>query len=261
MSYPARQFAVAVAFAALIAPVQAADGVLIVERATSGTSTRTGQIQIEPQRMRAEVTDGQGRVQVVIFDGAKQVMWMVDPANKTYREMTKGDVERMGGQLNAAMAQLQEQLKSMPPAQRAQIEAAMKGRGLTPAKTEYRRAGTDKVGKWTCTKYEGYEDGQKTSELCTVDPKDLGFAPSDFAVTRQMAEFFRGVMPQNAQVLSLGTTEDQGFSGIPIRRIVGTGPSQTINETVEARRETFDDSLFVVPAGFTRQALPGQAGQ
>jgi hypothetical protein len=256
----ARLTGVAVALAALASPVLAADGVLIVERATRGDNTRTGQMQIEPQRIRAEITDPQGRVQVVIFDGAKQVMWVVDPANKTYREMTKADVDRLGGQVNAALAKLQEQVKNLPPAQRAQVEAAIKAR-TTAAKTEYRRTGTDKVGRWTCTKYDGYDNGQKTSELCTVEPKDLGFAPADFAVTRQLSEFFRSLMPQNADVFAIGNPDDQGFSGIPVRRVVGIAPNQTINETAEIRRETFPDSLFAVPAGFKREPLPQIAPQ
>jgi hypothetical protein len=241
---------------ALASPAQAADGVLIVERATRGANTRTGEMQIEPQRMRAEITDPQGRVQVVIFDGAKQVMWLVDPTNKSYREMTKADVDRLGGQVNAALAKLQEQIKNLPPAQRAQVEAAIKSRGMAASKTEFRRAGTDKVGRWTCTRYDGYENGQKTSELCTVEPKDLGFAPADFAVTRQLSQFFRSLMPQNADLFAIGSPDDQGFSGIPVRRVVGTAPNQVINETADIRRETFPDSLFAVPAGFKREPLP-----
>ena len=63
---------------------------------------------------------------------------------------------------------------------------------MTPApKTEYRKTGTDKVGKWTCDKYEGYQDGKKTSEVCTVDPQALGFATTDFEVTKQLAAFFQ----------------------------------------------------------------------
>jgi hypothetical protein len=246
------------AWAALAAPVQAAEGILVVERATRGSSTRTGQMQIEPQRMRAEITDPQGRLQVVIFDGAKQVMWLIDPANKTYREMTKADVDRLGGQVNAALAKLQEQLKNLPPAQRAQIEAAMKARGLAAAqKTDFRRAGTDKVGRWTCAKYDGYQNDEKTSEVCTVEPKEIGFMPSDFAVTRQLSEFFRSLVPQSAELFTVGVADDQGFSGIPVRRVTGTGPDRMINETAEIRRDTFADSLFAVPAGFKREPLTG----
>ena len=148
--------------------------------------------------MRAEAGDGQ----TVVFDGAKQVLWLINDGRKSYSEMTKAEADRMGGQLNDAMAKMQEQLKSLPPEQRAQIEAMMKGRGMpgmaggAPAKTEYRKTGADKVGTWACDKYEGTRGGQKVTELCTVDPKVLGFAMSDFQVSKQLMEFFSKIVPR-----------------------------------------------------------------
>jgi hypothetical protein len=255
-----------VALVALVSPVHAAEGVLIVERTTTGDSTRSNQIQIEAQRMRAEMTDADGRAQVVVFDGAKQVLWLIDSSRKSYSEMTKADVDRMGGQMSAAMAKMQEQLKSLPPAQRAQFEAMMKGRGMpgmaaAAPRTEYRRAGTDKAGRWSCLKYEGFQNGEKTSEVCTVEPKELGFTQADFAVSRQLAEFFRSLMPQSSDVFAIGTPEEQGFSGVPVRRVSRLGPRQTVTEIVEIKRDTFPDSLFAVPEGFTRQAMPGAPGR
>ena len=108
------------------------------------------------------------------------------------------------------------------------MEAMMRGRaGGMPgvSKTEYRKAGTDKVGRWTCDKYQGYLNNQKVSELCTVDPKSLGFAVSDFEVARQLGEFFKGMMPQNLtpqnldRVFAVGRVEAEGFAGLPVRRI------------------------------------------
>ena len=190
----------AAAFCLAAAPLFAADGVLIVEKTTTSGNTKTNQIQIEKERMRAE-----SDTQTVVFDGTKQVLWLINDGRKSYSEMTKADVDRMGGQLNDAMAKMQEQLKSLPPEQRAQIEAMMKGRGMpgmaggaAAPKTEYRKTGTDKVGAWTCDKYEGTRGGQKVTELCTVDPKVLGLAMSDFQVSKQLVEFFGKLVPQGA---------------------------------------------------------------
>ena len=251
-------------FWALALPLRAADGVLIVERTTVGDSARTSQIRIEPERMRVEIPGAGGGSQVVIFDGAKQVMWVLDESRKTYTEMTRADVDRMAGQMSETMAKMQEQLKSLPPAQRAQIEAMMKGRGLqgmpgagAAPRTEYRRTGTDRVGEWTCVAYEGFQNDDKVSELCTVDPEDLGFTPADFAVSRQLAEFFSSLLPQNADSLfRIGTPDEQGFSGVPVRRVGVAGPQQVTTEVVEVSRQTFSDDLFVVPAGFERQTMP-----
>ena len=178
-------------------PLLAADGVLIVEKTTTRGNTQTNQIQIEKDRMRAETPGQGGEKQTVVFDGVKQMLWIINDGRKSYSEMTKADVDRLGGQLTDAMARMQEQLKTLPPEQRAQIEALMKGRGgpghgrRARVKTEYRKTGTDKVGAWTGDKYEGSQNNQKVSELCTVEPRTLGFAMADFQVTKQLMEFFR----------------------------------------------------------------------
>ena len=245
-----------VALCLLARPLLAADGILIVENSTTGGATKTTQSQIEKTRMRTETAGPNGVTNVFIFDG--QVMRMIDVAKKSYTEMTKEDLDRMGGQ----MAQMLEQMKNMPPAARAQMEAVMKNMpGMsTVAKTEYRKVGADKVGKWTCDKYEGYQNNSKTSEVCTVDPKALGFTAADFQVSQQLGEFFLKMMPQSAdQMFSLGKNDPQGFSGVPVRRIYSVLGRQTVSEVTEVSRQTFPDSLFAVPAGFQKKAFgPGQ---
>jgi hypothetical protein len=235
------------------APVRAADGVLIVQRMTTGGTTATTEVQIEPNRLRAEVADPTGARQTVIFDGGKQVMMLVSAQRKTYTEITKADVDRMV----AMLAQVQAQMANMPPEMRGQMDSMMRGRGLGPSvKTEYRRGGTDKVASWTCDRYDGYQDGKKITELCTVPPGVLGLREADLGVTRQMANFFRALMPQAAdQMIGLGRVEEQGFSGVPVRTVLLGAGQPIAMEISEVRRETFADALFTVPAGFQRQEL------
>ena len=252
------------AFCLAAAPLFAADGVLIVEKTTTGGSTKTNQIQIEKERMRAE-----SDTQTVVFDGTKQVLWLINDGRKSYSEMTKADVDRMGGQLNDAMAKMQKQLKSLPPEQRAQIEAMMKGRGMPTAggaqapKTEYRKTGSDKVGAWTCDKYQGTRGGQKVTELCTVDPKVLGLAMSDFQVSKQLVEFFGKLVPQGAdRMFAVGTPEEQGFSGVPMRRIAfNNGQQQSVSEVTQASRQNFPASVFELPAGYQKEAFGAGRGR
>ena len=248
-------------------PLQAADGVLIVEKTTAAGKTETNQVQIEKDRMRAEIIAPNGEKQTVVFDGAKEVLWIVNADRKTYTEMTKADVDRLGGQMSTLMAQMQEQLKNMPPEQRAQVEAMMKGRGMpgaggAPAKTEYRKTGTATVGKWTCDKYDGHRNNQKTSEVCTVDPKALGLALADFDVTKHLAAFFAKLAPQNAdRVFAIGSPEDQGFSGVPVRRVTFNGQQQTVTELTEVSRQTFAASTFAIPAGYQKEAFGSGRGR
>ncbi len=256
-----------VAIGLTASPATAASGVLIAQKVTSGTTTTTHQSQIEQTRMRSEIVASTGRRQTVVFDGAAQVLRMIDDEAKTYTEMSKTDLDGMRGQMGAAMTQLQEQMKNMPPEQRARMEALMKGRGAampgaaaaTP--TEYKKTGTDQVGRWTCDKYEGTKNGEKVSEVCTVAPSALGFTAADFEVTRQLAEFFTSLIPQAAEGLfriGSATPNPNSFSGLPVRFVSFRGGDiQTVSEMTDASRQDFPDTLFQVPAGYQKREFPG----
>jgi hypothetical protein len=246
---------------------EAADGILIAQKMTSASGTvTTHQIEIEKTRMRAE-SEAAGRKMTMIFDGTAQVMRTVDDAAKTYTEMSKADMEKMSAQMSGAMAQMQEQMKNMPPEARKSMEAAMQGRGTpggaaaTP--TDYKKVGTDKVGKWTCDKYEGTRGGEKVSELCTVPPATLGFTPGDFEVTRQMAEFFSKLMPQGGdQMFRIGSPAANGFSGLPVRTVIfRNGAPSFTTEITDASRQNFPDSIFAVPAGYAKRDMMGGRGR
>jgi hypothetical protein len=255
----------AAAIAALAVPVYAADGILIVQQTTIAGKTDTNHTQIEKTRMRAESTRPTGGKTVVLFDGPTQVIRFVDDAAKTYNEMTKADVDGMGAQMAGLTAQMQQAMANMSPEQRAQVEAMMKARGGgvpgaggPPARTEYTKVGTDKVGKWTCDKYEGFRNGEKTSEVCTVDPKVLGITPADLEITRQLADFFSKMAPQTSDVVfRVGSGADKMFAGVPVRTST-FGARPMVMEITEVGRQNFSDSTFVVPSDYQKVAFGGR---
>jgi hypothetical protein len=261
MNIMARTALAVAAICSVAPPLQAAEGFLMAERTVAGTVTRTSQVQVEPGRMRTEVTGPAGEKQVILFDGNQQVLRMVNVDRKSYTEMTKADADRMGEQITAAMAAMNEKLAKMTPEQQAKLKEMMARKGgaapATVVKPEYRRAGTDKVGKWTCEKYEGFRNDEKISEVCTVEPKTLGLTPADFEISKQVTAFFRAMLPQgDDQLVGFGTMETQGFPGVPVRRTrYSGGKVVSTSEVTEARRETFDPASYEVPVGYQKQAL------
>jgi hypothetical protein len=260
-----KTIAAVAAVCSVASPLQAAEGILILEKTVAGSSTRSSQIQIERDRMRAELTGAAGEVQIVVFDGPGQVLRIISVPRKSYSEMTKADADRMGAQVAAAMAVMKDKIANMPPEQRAKMEAMISQLGGAPAgpvggpggRPEYRRAGNDKVGKWACDKYEGFRNGKKVSEVCTVEPKALGLTEADFDVTKQVASFFEKMLPQGVdQLVGVGRVETQGFAGIPIRRSAYDGDKVvSVSEVTEVKRENFDASTYEVPAGFQKQTM------
>jgi len=239
-----------------------AQGLTLVEQQTREGKTTTNQIQLDKTHMKAE-SHTSGESMAFVFDEGAQVARVINMDKKTYMELDRAFMQQMQGQL----AQVQEQLKNLPPDQRAILEQALRGRGAAlgaaagqASKFEYRQTGADRVGQWTCTKYDGYQGAQKVAEMCTVDPKALGVTPADFEVAKHLAEFLKEFLPQAAnQILVPGTQADQGFSGIPVRRTTFVnGKPDSVSEIKEIRREAIPVSAFEVPAGFKRENPPGR---
>jgi Domain of unknown function (DUF4412) len=258
-------FLICFAFIATAGTAQA-QGVLFESRQTQNGQATTNQVQMDKTHVRAE-TQGSGQSTVVIFDATKQVISMVNMNDKTYREMAKADLEQLKKQSDSVTAQMQDQLKNLPPQQRQIVEQMMKARGGVPGanpaasapKAQYRSAGSDKVGQWTCTKYEGYVGQQKTDEVCTVDPKEFGLTPADFEPVHQLADFMKTLVPAaGSQLLFNGTADDQGFTGVPVRHIsYQNGTAASTTEVTDVRHLTFPASTFEVPAGFSKEAFAG----
>jgi len=236
-----------------------AQGVLITQKISRDGAESTSQVQIDKTRMRTEVADPSGSKQAVVFDGDRQALMMINQERKSYSEITKADVDRLGGQM-------QDMLSKMPPEVRAKMEAMMKGRGMaagTPARTVYKRAGADKTAKWACDDYEGYENTEKVSEICTVAPGVLGLTAADFAVTQQFVAFFKTLMPQAAdgQMFGVGKPEEHGYSGIPIKSTFTISGRTTTTEVTDVSRQTFPDAVFAPPPGFKKEASPFGRGR
>jgi hypothetical protein len=234
-----------------------AQGVVLVQQETRGSKTETSQIQMDKTHIRAE-SHASGDTTVFLFDGNAKTIRVVNLDKKTYSQLDTAQMQQM----QQAMAQMQEQLKNVPPEQRAMVEQMMRGRGglgrggpPAPAAIQYKQAGSDKVGQWSCSKYEGYRGQEKVVDLCTVDPKDLGVTPADFEAAKQLAEYLKSLMPQIADQMNFyGTAADQGFNGVPVRRIsYSNGKVDSTSEVKEFKREAIPASAFELPAGLKRE--------
>lgn len=248
-----------------------AQGISIVQQETREGKTTTNQVYLDKTHIRNE-THASGDDMVVVFDGAAQVVRMINVDKKTYSEIDKAQMEQMkqrlagaSTQMSAAQQKMEEQMKNMTPEQRAMVEQMMRGRGgmptgappAAPARPQYRPAGSDKVGQWSCAKYEGFRGQEKVMEVCTIDPKELGLTASDFDVAKQLVEFLRTLSPQSAdQAVMIGTPEEQGFPGVPVRRTAYANGKVTYTvELKEVKRETLPASTFEAPAGFSKQTI------
>jgi hypothetical protein len=223
----------------------------------------TGTAYIGENGMRAE-TRAEGENSTIIFRSDKEVFWVINTADNSYTEMTKHDIRKIKGRMDEAMRMMQEQMKKMPPEQRAMMEQMMKGKAMPaqPEKKVFKKVASGVMaGKWKCDKYEGYRGGQLTEEVWTTSWKNLGIEQKDFRVMQSMGEFMSELSPDAASQFNVGSDEweeKQGYPGVPVRTIsYSMGQKVSQNEIQEIKKEQIDSSLFELPKGLTKQSFTG----
>jgi hypothetical protein len=81
-------------------------------------------------------------------------------------------------------------------------------------------------------------------------------------VTKPLVEFFKRFLPAMAeQAFAVGTVEQQGFAGVPVKRTMTVLGRQIVSEVTEVSRQTFPDSIYAVPAGYQKRAFAGPGGR
>lgn len=240
-----------------------ASGIYIegITRISDGGAQKTYNYRtsMDKGRLRQE-TKGTDSGQVVIFRTDTSKLWIIDELKKTYTEITAEDIKKLGEKIDNAMAQMHEQMKNLPPAQKKMMEQMMKGQmgGMQkPEPPVYKSiSDSEKVKDWTCRHYEVLAGGQKQSEVWLTDWNALGLKAEDFSVYTEMAKLMGKL---GSRFGSLGTpgaqTDEKSVlsSGYPVKQVwfaEGKSSQEFALETVT--RKSIPDSDFELPPGFKK---------
>lgn len=243
-------------------------GVVVVNKDTfkAGTDAEkpgTTTAYIGSDRLRVETAGGVQEA-VFIFRQDKQVMWIVDPAQKKYMEVTRQTLEQSRKQIEAATAQMESQLENLPPEQAAQLRKMMEAKGLTGERKtpSFRKSESGvKIGKWTTDKYVG-ESGGMQKVIFTAPPEKLGFKKSDLKVFEGFNEFVSILGAGQLDPFPTGTADQKkllGFEGMPVKTVdVDTATGQMdVTEVQSVTRKDLDAALFEVPQGYQKhESMP-----
>ena len=232
--------------------------------------------------IKTQVVDGGTQV-VMVQDGKVRVnnakdasgvilsnslLYVLDDKKKTYMEIDKATMQKTADQAGAAMKQMQEQMKNMPPEQRAQMEkmmgahmpGMMSGKKDTYEAKDTGRNDTSEGRK--CRVWNLLKNGAVHEELCVVPFSSLP-GKEDFEKTfKALAEAFEGMakgMPGAGDSIKARTA----INGYPvrIRSIDETGKPRG-TETVMTKwvEESLPGATFEVPAGYKKKELPHMGG-
>ncbi|MBU1882482.1 MAG: DUF4412 domain-containing protein [bacterium] len=251
----------------MIAAAHTAMAGVFLEGMTTESSGKqiTHDMYIKSDRVRIDIKEKNSKM-IMIYRQDEDVFWMLDGEERKYMAMTREDLKEMRTMMDEAMKQMEEQLKNLPPEQRAMMESMM-GDQMSQAAKEpemtYKLVGKKvKVDSWTCDHYIGYEDGDKVIELWTVDPKDVKLDAKEFSALESLADFFKELAPDEGNFFEIGSTKmskgetGPDFYGIPVKSVYYDTDGESATTILrKAERQDLDNSLFEIPEGFEKESL------
>jgi hypothetical protein len=241
-------------------------------------STETVQTLVEGKNLAMDVRAGSTRSDGdAIFRGDRREMVVVDNSNQSYMVIDKEMLSAVAGQVNQAMAQVQEALKNVPEEQRAMVEEMMKKRmgdtmpqaGGSAPKSELRKTGEkESHNGYSCTVYEIQLDGRKTHELCVTPWSEVEGSLEAQGAFLEMADFAQELLDSLSQMSGMPNIGGDAFQvyshfraidGFPVVTRNFSAGGELADESVlrSAERRTIDPSEFEPPAGYKRQQMPG----
>ncbi len=244
--------------ALVVGAATASAGVLIVGTYTGSKTPKGRTVEFRIQDGHGKITSDQG--EPIYYDHTKRTAYIVDKAKGAVIPMDEEGAKAMSARLAEAQKKIEEQMKTMPPEQRAMVEKMLKeqGSGLPPpgqrAPLKFAKSGGGKVGSWPCDTYSATADG-RTVEVCTAAPATLGLAAEDEAVFDGFLDLSEKMAGESAT--GLGAGDNRGFPGLPLERAESRDGKVTDRFTIEAiKQEKMNAADLTVPAGL-KQLSPG----
>lgn len=219
------------------------------------------EILLDADRLR--VNNGDSVVMFLTKGGERLVM--IDKKTNTYREMDQAYMDQMGQQMGA----INDQLKNMPPEQRAQMEAMMaqmmKGKlgaavAAQSASTIYTAKGSGTVAGIGCTNYDGVKQGAKVAEICAAQPGALKLSANDFQVFEKIRQFSARAtanLPQGfGQLVPRMSITESGINGMPISTTHFENGKATTKEQLKGVTDTSFTEADFSTGSATKQEMP-----
>ena len=252
----------ALAVGLIVTATQAGTTLETVNRNLCGGGTTTVDTWAQNGMLRMETKPSEASM---IFKN--DTLFSINHKDKTYYVMDRAAMKQMADTLSPALKALQERMKDMTPEQRAQMEKMMGGRmpggmGQPEKKEEIKRTSrTDKISGYSCTYVQVLEDGVLTDEICVAPGNTLKGSDELIVAAKRMSELLKEMMssmdaPWLRQMAEKQTQNFEKLSGIPVlSRHFEDGKVQNETTLSFIRTEALADSLFEVPAGYTKKDM------
>lgn len=163
----------------------------------------------------------------------------------------------------AMMSGMRQQMQSLPEAQRRQIEArGMPGVTQPPPDAPYVKTGQSKVvGSWSCQVFHKSLGNGTTVDACFAPLGTIGLTRDDLVVLRKLSERMQKTMPTAGAMGGMDfdrQAREVGFEGFPVQTETTLNGAQRTTSTLKSVEHlSLPADTFEVPAGYTKQEMPG----
>jgi hypothetical protein len=272
-----------VGLGALAMASPASAGWIIDEVIRGGSDTQQQRMFLQSNRLKTMTLEGTRVTQAVVMDLDAQTITHIDYGERAYTTATPREYADMmreglqamgerGGQMQAQLKEMEEQLKQLPPEQRRQIEAMMKSaqqksvatlrpEDCAPDKVEIKRTGTTvTVAGYDATGYEIFSNGKLDSQVW-IAPAITAVREIDPAkLERMVAEMVKALpqCPPRGQMFGADPVWKLMKDGYPVRSV--EKDRGTVIEVVKAESRSLGAGEFQPPAGFARKSLKEMMG-
>ncbi|MEQ9570256.1 MAG: hypothetical protein RLN75_08720 [Longimicrobiales bacterium] len=239
--------------------------------------TEVGRVQIEGANlaMAIEGPDGGGRL---IYRGEAGEMVMESPAEGTYTVIDEATLERLSGQINAAMAEMERMLENLPEEQRAMVRQ-MQERGGMPGmpgmgamelpEVETRPTGRSETRNgYPVDEWEVLEDGEVVRRMWVTPWGEIDGGDEARQAMLGMVEFFDAFleamppMPGGGPMIRNPFRNMDVTGGMPVwtAEIAADGSVERESELTSVERTTLPVSTFEPDPSLTERPLPDMGG-
>lgn len=220
--------------------------------------------------------DNKGQASEMIFLGSKKELLMIDHKRRNYTAIDEEQIQAISSKMEAAMAEFQNMLANVPPAQREMMKKMMgkripqgMGEGATEAAFEVRETNEKlDINGYPTRKYEVYKNESLQQELWVTSWSNLKGSEEiakAFEGMGSMFDQFMKTMTQgpmgammtqrmqpNSWLSQMGKT-----GGLPVMtRTYGAGGNVTQETKIlSAENKKIDSSEFDVPKKYKRQKM------
>lgn len=248
----------------LLSPLAFAGVVMdLVTMNASGQEAERSRIYAQSGKIRMEQSDGNETAATMIFLGSEFLY--VDHREKSYVVMDEAMLDEVSAKMSEAMKEMEAQLASMPPEQRAMVEQMMKGQMQGMAAQQAPSSSAPRIeakdsGEWKsyrCRQYVVFEGAEKVQDICAAELDEVDGADEVIETFRNMAAYITKMTE------SMPMRSDDRINPGELMAEIDGFPVHTIDyENGAVVRETWldsvteqdlDEGMFAAPEGYRRQ--------